>query len=87
MFKNFNFKRVAIDVAGAVAGATVMGGLSVGLDKALGKDETDKESLAYNAVFGATVGAWAADTFVPADKVDAPVEEIVDAEVITDETK
>lgn len=86
MFKNFNFKRVAIDVAGAVAGATVMGGLSVGLDKALGKDETDKESLAYNAVFGAAIGAWAADTFTPVT-VDSPVEEIVDAEVITDETK
>lgn len=86
MFKKINFKRVAIDVAGAVAGATVMGGLSVGLDKALGKDETDKESLAYNAVFGATIGAWAADTFAPHDVVDSK-EEIVDAEVITEETK
>ena len=86
MFKKINFKRVAIDVAGAVAGATVMGGLSVGLDKALGKDETDKESLAYNAVFGATIGAWAADTFAPHDAVDSK-EEIIDAEVITEETK
>lgn len=86
MFKKINFKRVAIDVAGAVAGATVMGGLSVGLDKALGKDETDKESLAYNAVFGAAIGAWAADTFAPYDVVVSK-EEIIDAEVITDETK
>ena len=86
MFKKINFKRVAIDVAGAVAGATVMGGLSVGLDKALGKDETDKESLTYNAVFGAAIGAWAADTFTPQDAVVSK-EEIIDAEVITEETK
>lgn len=87
MFKNFNFKRVAIDVVGAVAGATVMGGLSVGLDKALGKDETDKESLAYNAVFGATVGAWAADTFTVTRVVASKEDEIIDAEVVTEETK
>lgn len=86
MFKKINIKRVAADIAGAVVGAGVMSSLSVAVDKAIG-EEIDKQSCFNNGLFGATLGAWATDTYMATRIPSELIDEVIDAEVITDETK